>query len=466
MLYNFVLYQFYGLAFFTLGVAIFSKDKRVSNLKIAKILFLLASFGMIHGLHEWSELYFRMSSYDFSKSMRDSFYLFRLSIVSISFLFLMSFGFALVFISSTNIQSVFKSNMRKLLFCLAVTVGAMFVIYNDYIKTTNIYVRLFIAFPGAMLAGVGMIMYSSTVKHISESGAKNFILGGISIIIYGVLSGLIQSSSVPGGYFINVILFRGISSLLIMFFVMRALSIFDIEQLGIVQENMSRFSRAEKLNSIGRLASGVAHEINNPLTNASLSTEILKDIITDTKALDKLSSIERNIERASKIASELLQFSREKHEEEFAVLNLNEVIESTKTLLDHQHTKCRIVYDLREIKQVQGVFWRLEEVFINLIMNAVDASKEGGTIRVNTYQTNDCTVAEIIDYGQGIEPEVIKMVFDPFFTTKTIGEGTGLGLSICYNIVKAHGGNIEINSSEGEGTIVRVLVPFCEVDCV
>jgi signal transduction histidine kinase len=244
-----------------------------------------------------------------------------------------------------------------------------------------------------------------------------------------------------------------------MFFTIRALSVFNIEQRRLIDEQLQRFSQSEKLTSMGILAAGIAHEINTPLTNISLNVEMLKDLLDeDEKIARKVAAIERNIDRASRIARELLHFSREK-ETALEATDLNQVLASVKNLLKHQPLFSIIRLTLQDIPKIKGIPWKLEEVFINLLMNSLDACGSADSIEVTTSRQGDRVVAVVADTGHGIRQEHLAKVFDPFFTTKEIGKGTGLGLSVCYNIIRQHGGDIQLTSSEQGGTKVTISFP-------
>ncbi len=244
-----------------------------------------------------------------------------------------------------------------------------------------------------------------------------------------------------------------------MFFTIRALSVFNIEQRKLINEQLQRFSQSEKLTSMGILAAGIAHEINTPLTNISLNMEMLKDHLgADEKMVRKVAAIERNIERATRIAKELLHFSREK-ETALEPTDLNQVLMTVLHLLQHQQLYGIIRTVLQDVPKIMGIPWKLEEVFINLLMNSFDACRANDSIEITTLRQDGKVVAMIADSGHGIRPEHLAKVFDPFFTTKEIGKGTGLGLSVCYNIIKQHGGDIELTSSEHGGTTITISFP-------
>jgi signal transduction histidine kinase len=461
MLWNFILYLLYGLTFFTLGVAILSRDIRLSELGIARILWLLATFGIIHGFHEWLELMDLL----FPEINDAGFALFRLVVVSLSFLLLFYFGLFLNIITLKGDRALQTTPriIKALVGVLALSL-VLYAAYLDLGTAGGINTRLLMAFPGSMLSGVGLILYSRTVRTFSGTVAINFILAGSCMICYAVLTGLIPSDMALPILGAKVIVLRGLSAFLIMIFTIRALSVFNLEQRELINERLLRFSQSEKLTSMGILAAGIAHEINNPLTNISLNVEMLKDLVgSDGKIGKKVEAIERNIDRASRIAKELLHFSREK-ETDLLPTDLNRIISSVKNLLTSQPRWAIIRLNLQDIPNIMGIPWKLEEVFINLLMNSLDASGEKNSIEVKTFCRDQQVVATITDTGHGIKEEHIGRVFDPFFTTKEIGKGTGLGLSVCYNIIRQHGGTLALSNREQGGIIVTLTFPVVTDD--
>ena len=454
--WNFILYQLYGLAFFTLGVAILSRDTRLSELGIARIIWLLAVFGIIHGVHEWLELLEQVNP----EVKTSSFFFFRLLVVSTSFLFLLYFGLFLNIITFYGDQALNTTPryLKILIGLFALTIICV-TIYFDLGSGRDINTRRFVAFPGALLSGFGLMMYSKIVSTFSTKVARNFILAGIFMIFYSVFTGVMPSNTVIPVLEAKIIMFRGGSAFLIMFFTIRALSVFSLEQRKLINEQLLRFSQSEKLTSMGILAAGIAHEINNPLTNASLNLEMLNDMVGGEAKVDKkLESIDRNITRASRIAKELLHFSREK-ETELEPLDINQVLLSTQKLLENQEKSSIITMNLQNVPEVMGISWKLEEVFINVLLNSLDACEQEDSIDVETHHEFDHVKIVITDTGHGISEQNMSQVFDPFYTTKEIGKGTGIGLSVCYNIVRQHGGEISLVSSDQTGTVVTITFP-------
>lgn len=384
----------------------------------------------------------------------------RLAVVSLSFLFLFYFGLFLNIIALHGDQALrtTRKSVKLLIGMLALSL-ILLAVYFDLGSGKDVNVRRFVAFPGGLLSGIGLILYSRVVKTFSRNVAINFIFAGSFMICYSLLSGVVPSEVVVPVFNVKVILFRGLSAFLIMFFTIRGLSVFSLEQRELMNERLQRFSQSEKLTSMGILAAGIAHEINNPLTNVSLNVEMLKGLTRDNERITKkLNAIERNTIRASRIARELLHFSRDR-ETSFEPVAINKVIVSTKTLLKNQKLASIICLKLQKIPDIMGMSWKLEEVFINLLMNSIDACTEEDTIEVETFQENDRVMVVVTDTGYGIDGDDIFKVFDPFYTTKEVGKGTGLGLSVCYNIIHAHDGEISIVSSKNGGTVATVSFP-------
>jgi PAS domain S-box-containing protein len=219
----------------------------------------------------------------------------------------------------------------------------------------------------------------------------------------------------------------------------------------------------EKLTSIGLLAAGVAHEVNTPLAVISSYSQMLrKDISPEDSRHKLLEKITKQTFRASEIVNSLLNFSRTSATE-FADIDIHQVITETISLLEHQFKTARIRVE-RELRAecpiTFGNAGKLQQVFLNLFVNARDAMQEGGELRILT-DTADSKIEILIqDTGAGISRENIKKIYDPFFTTKAAGKGTGLGLSVTYGIVQEHGGSISVESKPGIGTSFRLELPL------
>lgn len=458
--FTFLLYLFYGIAFFAIGVSITSRDTRASNLKIAGVLWLFALFAYSHAFHEWFELYQSLPYPAFPEKVIPLINFLKLILVFVSFGFLLLFGIFILRIVFPDKHPIFSLLPIPLALLLLIAILPLSdTLSSENFSFINSRIRNFIGLPAAFCSGLGLIFYSRTVAHISNKGAKNFIGAGIALLTYGLLTGIIPSGTRLPILNAPIELFRGLSAFAMLHFFMNALYIFDEERKLLTEERLTRFAKAEKLHALGKLAFGIAHEINNPLANISMNVEMLKSEISSIadnhRTIKRFDTIDRNLDRASKIARELLAFSTDK-EADFVSTSLNSVIDSTLELLGSRRKTYRITVSHGEITNISAIPWKLEEVFLNLLVNAMDATPEGGFISITTQQDGPQIIAQISDSGSGIPAELMNQVMDPFFTTKEVGQGTGLGLSICYGIMELHGGNIELKSQD-TGTTVTLF---------
>lgn len=222
-------------------------------------------------------------------------------------------------------------------------------------------------------------------------------------------------------------------------------------------------SRTEKMVSIGRLASGVAHEINNPLSGIELCFENLLTFMSENKKQKPLiDAIKSGHQKIKNIVEQLLCYSSNTITEKISA-DLNEQLDNVYILIQHTASKqnIKIVKDYKKDKTRLYIdVNKISQVILNVTLNAIQAMDSGGTLTIST-RLNDpyCTLC-IKDTGHGISPEILPNIFDPFFTTKVIGEGTGLGLSVSKMIVEQHGGYIDVESHVGEGTTFRINLPL------
>lgn len=242
------------------------------------------------------------------------------------------------------------------------------------------------------------------------------------------------------------------------------------------KEYQAKYYQAEKMATIGLLAAGVAHEINNPLAAISGFSEALKRRLPHLDALlgqderglmedftDYTTTILDECNRCRDIVGNLLSFSSQKSCK-FSTMDLNSLVTGTLKILHHQiklHPGITLVQDLWPGPvNIQGAQGELKQVLLNLVLNAMDAIETSGTITIRTNMDSSGRAALIVeDTGQGIRAETLDKLFIPFFTTKTTGHSIGIGLSICYNIIKMHGGEIHVCSEPGKGSAFRVMLP-------
>jgi len=239
----------------------------------------------------------------------------------------------------------------------------------------------------------------------------------------------------------------------------RLILVDDITQRMQLEEQLLQ---TEKLTSLGLLAAGVAHEVNTPLAVISNYIQMLAKQLPANDPRHKLTEkIVKQTFRASEIVNNLLSFSRT-GAAGFKEVNVNQVIDETLTLVAHafRSANVQVIKNLgNDLPSILGATNRLQQVFLNLFLNAKDAMPSGGMLEVRSATNNGNVEIEVTDTGLGIQRENLARVFDPFFTTKATGRGTGLGLSVSYGIIKEHAGKIEVSSTPGKGTSFRLEFP-------
>jgi signal transduction histidine kinase len=246
-----------------------------------------------------------------------------------------------------------------------------------------------------------------------------------------------------------------------------------VRDVTLEHEYQAKYYQAETMATIGVLAAGVGHEINNPLTAISgfaegLSRRLPKlegkiDEILLQDFSEYIGIILKECQRCQEIVQSLLTFSRQKPSD-YTAVDINHLIEDTLRLLRNRLKQCpegQIVVELdRSLPAIQGDPPRLKQVVLNLVINALDATEEKGTLKLKTYLINEEWVGIAFeDTGCGIPAQHLGKLFAPFFTTKPVGRGIGIGLSTCFNIVHDHGGEIVVCSQEGQGSTFLVRLP-------
>lgn len=243
-----------------------------------------------------------------------------------------------------------------------------------------------------------------------------------------------------------------------------------------LRETQEQLVQAGKLAALGQLAAGVAHEINNPLAGimgyAQLLTEKLQRAAREgvtsediPRFISYVENMEKQSQRCKHIVQNLLKFARASTQEEMSEIDCNRVIEETLGLIAHQLEQSSIDvvthYD-PQLPRVYAQEGKLQQVITNIVINAMQAIEQRGSITISTAQRQDRVVVTIRDTGVGIPTEHLNKVFEPFFTTKELGKGTGLGLSVTYGLVHEMGGRIELESAVGQGTTFTIALPVAE----
>ena len=238
-------------------------------------------------------------------------------------------------------------------------------------------------------------------------------------------------------------------------------------ELEVNQENLVQ---ARKMAALGTFTAGIAHELNNPINNISLTAETFISEYSgqlDADADEMLQDIIVQVERANDIVRNLLDFSHSK-ESSFSPLDIEDVTRSTLKLIKNQIKLSGIKLDIHvadSLPLVKGNARSLHQVFLNILINANNAMPNGGSITVNVYRDSaDFVRVDIADTGQGIAPNAMEHIFEPFYTTKSVGKGVGLGLSVAYSLINNHGGHIKVDSEIGQGTTFSVFIPVMTDD--
>lgn len=235
-----------------------------------------------------------------------------------------------------------------------------------------------------------------------------------------------------------------------------------------LQNRQEQLLQSGKMAAVGTLTSGIAHELNNPLNNIGLTVEALLDDFDDLSKEDMrrmLSQAYTQVERAGATVRSLLDFTR-KGRPVFARLQVGKAVETAKRLVSNEARLAGVALSENlpeDLPEIRGNPHDLQQVFLNLFLNAIQAMSEGGDLRVEAAAVNgDWVRVSVSDSGPGIPPEHLQEIFDPFFTTKDPGKGTGLGLSVSHGIVEEHGGRIEVSSDLGKGTTFSIYLPVAE----
>ncbi|HEX8544869.1 MAG TPA: ATP-binding protein [Pseudomonas sp.] len=252
--------------------------------------------------------------------------------------------------------------------------------------------------------------------------------------------------------------------------------------------------QSKRLAAIGQLAAGVAHEINNPIgyvfSNLKTLAGYVDDLLRIIDAVDTVDNLgelrkikqsleydyirndvealivesEDGIDRVKKIITALKDFSHIE-DDEFILVSLQRGLESTLNMVNNElKYKAEVIREFSEIPQVQCIASQINQVVMNLLINAAHAIEQFGVITLRCGHEGDWVWVEVQDTGRGIEPQVLSRIYDPFFTTKPVGQGTGLGLTLSYNIVQKHHGRFEVHSEPGQGSRFRFWLPLRQPD--
>lgn len=325
-----------------------------------------------------------------------------------------------------------------------------------------------------LIAGC-LIIYLYLRMQDASSNVVPFVLSFVLIIvsggvIYRIISGSIfeplgrvseNISSIAKGTFDPRSIDLSDKEIMLINESLKKISLFMSHELDIRQKQLIH---TEKLASLGTFLSGIAHELVNPLSNIYSSSQILLEEMDSAEKeyqLELLKQIEQESERARNIARSLLEFSRESGDKKESVYLKNLLEDTLRLISGHKSSKVEIVLDIPGEIKVFVDKQRIQQAFLNLIKNALEAIPSEGRITIIAKEDSDpgFVALEIRDTGAGIPPEVLPRLFDAFFTTKEVGKGSGLGLFITQEIIKENNGDIEVESRPGEGTTFKIKLP-------
>lgn len=233
-----------------------------------------------------------------------------------------------------------------------------------------------------------------------------------------------------------------------------------------VKHLQKQVDQSEKLAVIGQLAAGVAHEIGNPLAAISSLVQVIQRKNKDDVLNDQLITIKENIDRISKIVRELVDFSRPPSYEKVTI-QITDILKTAVGIVKYDKRVKKVNFETdydSEIPLIKVVPDQMLQVFVNILINALDAIEGKGTIQVKTEHDDEKIHVRISDNGCGMDETVKDKIFDPFFTTKHVGKGTGLGLSVSYSIIKKFNGEIKVESKPGKGSTFTVQLPYQKIN--
>ncbi|WP_417344532.1 sensor histidine kinase [Ferrimonas sp.] len=438
----FNVYLFYGLVFFTIGCVISFRNLKVSKLAIASALPALALFGFTHAFHEWSELYLKLWIGTLTHQWWVWIKLMRIAKLLISFLALVWFAWKMLDILTAPHRRWLGTLVPGLLilYLIATLVHlATFPIEDSLLLSVQL-TRWIFGLAGGCLAGVAMIYYARELSALHHQGAHPFAWAGIALIAYAIAAGLLSST---WGIWVPIV--RMLCAFGLLVSLLQALKLFDLEYQEQIEEQQRRIMRGEKLRAMGELASGIAHEIKTPLSYATLSCDLLERQLDGApEPRRQLERIRHGLNRASHISQEVLHFAR--NDNEHCQVSITHVIDSALKLMQHRLKHFDVELNLQSGLLVEGDSVKLEEVIINLVNNAIDASGDERRLRLSAQEYRDRVLVTVEDWGKGMTTEQLNQAMSPFFTTKPQGQGTGLGLAICQQIIQQHQGELVLTN--------------------
>ncbi|MGR5063684.1 sensor histidine kinase [Photobacterium sp. DNB22_13_2] len=450
----FIIYLIYGLAFFAIGFSITFRNLKLSRLQIATALPTLALFGFIHGLHEWSELYLILNENTLSKVIQIE--AFKVVKLWISFIALGAFAWKMLDVVQWN----YKNHAKRVIIATLV-IFSLFLINNYHSLPTSTFlynsanqIRWVFGFGTGLLSGYCLFIYGQQLNNNQPSSGSWFQLTGFAVIIYGIAAGLLLTS-----YGIWVPIVRTLCAIAISITLWRALVVFDLERHRQIKAQLQQSLQHDKFKELGELTSAIAHEIKTPLSSAIVCCDLLERQLPEDNenAHRQLNRIRNGMEKAANISHEVLNYAHQR-KPTYTNIHLADLVNDTLDMMSHRLAHFSVAMSVPEKLCLEGDHTQVQELFINLLNNAIDASSNGGIIAINANQLGEHVLIRVTDNGPGMSNNVIASATKPFYTTKPAGKGTGLGLSICKQITSQHQGQLSFKNT-GNGLCVEIELP-------
>lgn len=336
------------------------------------------------------------------------------------------------------------------------------------------FISTLVSWTGGPRSSFIVAFYLLAGLHSFYFGLKTGAVVGAAVVVYYVIASLAASSAVSVELIMRIGFVILITSAAGLMSDKARRDRERIEQLARDLETAGRvIEKSEKIALLGRLSAGIAHEINNPVSVIATRSERMlieakeqsRMAAGNEKLFKDLEVINAQAHRIAAIIRNMLIFSR-LPSLTMAPLDINEIVNRAVALIEHRLSEKQLTLNLnllRHLPKVSGDASRLQEVIINVLNNAIDASSEGGGLYViTTVSGGPQKILQVFvtDTGEGMTQDVLEKVFDPFFTTKEVGQGTGLGLYVCYQILQEHGGTIDIESEPHRGTTISITLPI------
>lgn len=449
-----IVFFIYGLAFFTMGLAILIQPRTKSNFKIDQIIWLLAGFGITHGLNEWLDM---LTILRHNLQMGPQV---RAMVLLLSFVFLFEFGRRLICLTCQNYFSKWLA-----LFLSMLSTVFIFGVKSD----PTIWPRYFLGLPGGALSALGFFFYYRSNRMVSTIfKIRDFLLIATGVMAaYAVLGGAItpKADFFPASWLNNpnflkmvgipVQVFRAVCAVFLAWAIWNLLDIFNWE-LKNLQEKLAT---AEKLAAMGKIAGLIGHEFRNQLGAMRLAVYLLKNSAfgqTEDKVKKHLAGLEQRIIETDLIIENILNFART-GKLQFKNVNIHNIL--LKAIENVQNPAgIEIITQVeKNLPEIKGDEVQLERVFINIIVNAFQAMKGKGRLIITLGKKDNYLKAQFHDNGCGIAKDDQEKIFDLFFSTKS--RGVGLGLAMSKMMIEAHGGDIGIKSEVNTGTTVSIKLP-------